>query len=171
VILPAAWRRFSLTAHIVASVGWLGAVGVFLALAVVGLTDGSAAPGLYAAMDVAAWYVILPLAFAALATGLLVSLASEWGLLRHYWVIAKLVIAVLSTLLLILHMEVVSTLAAAGAGLQAVDHLRPLRVQMVANAALALVALIVAVVLSVYKPRGLTRYGQRKRRERLAALK
>ena len=32
-------RKFALTAHVVSSVGWLGAVVVFLALSVVGLTS------------------------------------------------------------------------------------------------------------------------------------
>jgi hypothetical protein len=32
-------RKFALTAHVVSSVGWLGALVVFLALSVVGLTS------------------------------------------------------------------------------------------------------------------------------------
>ena len=43
-------------------------------------------------------------------------------------------------------------------------ELAGLRIQLVANAAAALVALLVAATLSVYKPRGLTKYGLRKQR-------
>jgi hypothetical protein len=35
-------RKFALTAHVVSSVGWLGAVVAFLALAVVGLASEDA---------------------------------------------------------------------------------------------------------------------------------
>jgi hypothetical protein len=40
----------------------------------------------------------------------------------------------------------------------------------VLHAGAALVLLLVATTLSVYKPRGLTRYGWRKQREQRAAL-
>ena len=46
----------------------------------------------------------------------------------------------------------------------AVRNASPLR-----HAALALLLLLVATGLAVYKPRGMTRYGQRKQRERRAA--
>lgn len=32
-------RKFALTLHVASSVGWLGAVGVFLALAAIGVTS------------------------------------------------------------------------------------------------------------------------------------
>ncbi len=41
-----------------------------------------------------------------------------------------------------------------------------LRIQLLANAGAALVALLVTTALSVYKPRGMTPYGWRKQRER-----
>jgi hypothetical protein len=40
---------------------------------------------------------------------------------------------------------------------------RPFGVQLVADAAVASVLLLVATILSVFKPWGLTRYGQRQR--------
>jgi len=49
-------RKFALTAHVTSSVGWLGAVAGFLALAVAGLTnhDGQLVRGLYLAMGLEA---------------------------------------------------------------------------------------------------------------------
>jgi predicted permease len=65
-------RNLALTVHVASSVGWFGAVAAFLALAVAGL--GSPDPGRvhssYAAMDLTACVVIVPLAFAALLTWL-----------------------------------------------------------------------------------------------------
>ena len=80
MIMPQNIRKLALTAHIASSVGWLGAVGVFLALAVTGLTsqDPKRVRAVYLAMDVSGWYVIVPLCFASLATGLIQSLGTTW---------------------------------------------------------------------------------------------
>jgi hypothetical protein len=40
-----------------------------------------------------------------------------------------------------------------------------LRIQLVANAGAAIFVLVVATVLSIYKPQGMTPYGQRKQRD------
>ena len=79
-------RTFALTAHVASSVGWLGAVVVFLALAGVGLTsqDAQTVRGAYLVMEPAAWFVLVPLAFASLLTGLVMSLGTTWGVFRHY---------------------------------------------------------------------------------------
>jgi hypothetical protein len=98
--MPPRLRKFALTAHIAASVGWLGSVAAFLALAVAGLAAGPEshrAQGAYVAMEITGWYVIAPLAFASLLTGLVQALGTTWGLFRHYWVLAKLALTVLST--------------------------------------------------------------------------
>jgi hypothetical protein len=44
-------------------------------------------------------------------------------------------------------------------------ELSGLRIQLVANAGAAVLALLVATVLSVYKPRGITPYGRHKQHE------
>ncbi|MGH3928964.1 MAG: DUF2269 domain-containing protein, partial [Pseudonocardiaceae bacterium] len=77
-------RKFVLTAHVTTTVGWLGAVVVFLALAVIGLTsqDAQTVRGAYLVMEPAAWFVLVPLAFASLLTGLVQALGTPWGLFR-----------------------------------------------------------------------------------------
>ncbi len=173
MILTPGLRKFVLTAHITASVGWLGAVAAFLALAVAGLTnqDAQMVRGAYLAMGLMTWYVILPLSWASLLTGLIQSLRTTWGLFRHYWVLMKLVINVLSTLILLIHMQPISYLAgvAAETTLSSGDHLQ-VRIQMVVTSGAAVLALLVATTLSVYKPRGLTPYGWRKQREQRTVL-
>ena len=89
MIMPPRLRKLALTAHITSSVGWMGAVTAFLALAVAS-QDAQMARAAYLAMEVTAWWVIVPLAFASLLTGLVVSLGTPWGLFRHYWVLIKL---------------------------------------------------------------------------------
>ena len=90
-------RKFALTTHLTSSVGWLGAVGGFLALAVAGLfsRDEQLVRAAYVSMELITWFVIVPLAFVSLLTGLIESLGTPWGLFRHYWILAKLVITFL----------------------------------------------------------------------------
>ncbi len=164
-------RKLVLTAHITFTVGWLGAVAAFLPLAVTGLTspDVQTVRSAYLAMDLIARFVIVPLSFAPLVTGPVLSLVTPWGLFRHYWVLAKLLITIPASIVLLLYMQPISRIAgvAAETTLSGAD-LRGLRVQLVANAGAAMLVLLVATALSVYKPRGLTPYGQRKQREERA---
>ena len=161
-------RLLALTAHVTASVGWLGAVASFLALALSGLNgrDPQTVRAAYLAMELTGWAVIVPLSAASLLTGLVQSLGTPWGLFRHYWVVVKLLLTVGGTALLLVHMRPVSYVAAVAARttLSGAD-LRAVRVQLVADAAAALVVLLAATALSVFKPRGMTRYGQRRRDE------
>jgi uncharacterized membrane protein len=167
--MPPRLRAFALTVHVIVSVGWLGAVAAFLALGIVGLTspDPQTVRGVYLVMEAAAWYVLVALAVASLVTGLVQSLGTTWGLFRHYWVLFKLGINVLATVVLLMYMQTFCALARVaadpGADLGAVRNASP-----VLHAALALLLLVVATVLAVYKPRGMTGYGQRKQRQRRA---
>ncbi|MBT2675688.1 hypothetical protein J7E95_33840 [Streptomyces sp. ISL-14] len=166
---PAWLRKAALTAHVTASLGWLGAVAAFLALAVAGLVSSASQTvrGAYVAMELIGWAVIVPLAGLALVTGVVQSLGTVWGLWRHYWVIAKLLITVFATVLLLVHMQPVGHLAdAASRAALAGGELEGMRIQLIADAAAAVVALVTAAALSVFKPRGMTRYGRRRQRER-----
>jgi hypothetical protein len=163
-------RKFALTAHVTASVGWLGAIVAFLALAIIGLTsqDAQTARGAYLVMEPAAWFVLVPLAFASLLTGLVQSLGTQWGLFRHYWVVFKLLINVLATTVLLVYMKTFDSMATVAADPRAdVSEVR--NWSPVLHASLALLLLLMAATLAVYKPRGMTRYGRRKQREQSAA--
>jgi hypothetical protein len=173
-LFPPRLRKLTLTLHVTSSVGWLGAVAAFLALALAGLTSTSpeTVRGAYVAMDVVGWYVIVPFSMASLLSGLVQSLGTAWGLLRHYWVIVKLLITVAATLLLLVHMQPVGHLAGAAArAALAGSEMDGLRIQLIADAAAALVVLLTAAALSVFKPRGVTRYGRRRQREQVPQLR
>ena len=161
-------RKACLTAHITSSVGWLGAVAGSLALGVAGLTsqDAPLVRAAYVTMEWTGWYVLVPLSFASLLTGLLVSLGTRWGLFRHYWIVVKLVMNLFATFVLLLYMQTLGYLAdLASASEFAGTDISGLRsASPVIHAGGALVLLLVAVTLSVYKPPGMTRYGQRKQR-------
>jgi hypothetical protein len=161
-------RKFALTAHVTSSVGWLGAVAGFLALAVVGLAsqDAQTVRGAYLVMEPIGWFLLVPLALASLLTGLVQSLGTTWGLFRHYWVLFKLLINLFATIVLLMYMQTLDSFAdvAADPTLTA-DDLGLLRSPSpVLHAGAALLLLLVATTLAVYKPRGMTSYGQREQR-------
>src|SRR5687768_15529459 len=89
-----ALRKFAFATHVTTSVGWVGAVLVFLTLAAIGLSsqDERTVRGSYLVMAPAAWFVLVPLAHASLFSGIALSLGTTWGLFRHYWVVLKLVL-------------------------------------------------------------------------------
>jgi hypothetical protein len=160
--MPPGIRKFALAAHVTSSVGWLGAVVVFLALAILGLTsqDAQTVRGVYIVMEPAAWFVLVPLAFASLFTGFVQSLGTTWGLFRHYWVSFKLLMTVFATLILLTYMETFRYMARVAADPRA-DFSLVRNASPIIHAALALLLLLVATALAVYKPRGLTPYGWR----------
>ena len=135
-------KRLNRLVHIVASAGWWGAVAAFLVLAIAGMTTDI--PAACQGMILTGWGAIVPLAALSSLTGLVLSLSGPWGLLRHWWVVFKIVITLPCSALLLLHLEGLGACRAGAAG------------QMTLDAGLALIVLMVPLVLSVYKPRGIT---------------
>ena len=167
MIMTPFFRKFALTLHVTSSVGLLGAIAAFLALAVTGVIsqDDQLVRATYLAMELIARFVIVPLAFASLLTGLIQSLGTTWGLFRHYWVLVKLLLTVFATIVLLFKMELIgyAALLAAETTLPSAE-LRAAGIQLVVHAAGGLLVLLVPMVLSVYKPQGRTRYGLHKQR-------
>ena len=153
-----------MSAHIVVSVGLLGAVAAYFALAVFGLEsrDPLIVRAAYRAMEVVGWWVILPLSIITLAGGVLAAAGTNWGLLRPWWIVVKLALTVAPILVPARHMRVVSRLSylASASVLTGADN-RLLRVQLVVHPIGGLLVLLAATLLSVYKPLGVTAYGRR----------
>lgn len=153
-------RKFALAAHIVFSVGWLGAIVPYLALTVAGLTshDTQMARSAFLSMEVIGWFVIIPFSLAALLSGLVQALGTQWGLFRHWWVLAKFALTIFATAILLLHMRDVSRVArmAKETTLTSADF----RPELI-HAAGGLLVVLAATMLSVFKPWGMTPYGRR----------
>lgn len=164
MLMASGVRKLALTTHVVASVGWFGAVAAFLSLAIAGVTsqDAQAVRGAYLAMELITWTIVVPASLAALLTGIVQSLGTTWGLFRYHWIVAKLVLTVVATIILLVHTQPIGRVAAVAADrILAASDLRQLRIQLIADAGAALLALLVATTLSVYKPWGMTGYGRR----------
>lgn len=166
-------RKFALTVHITVAVGWIGAVAGYIALDVVAATshDAQTLRAAYLAMGWIAWYVIVPLALASLLTGLAMSLGTRWGLFRYYWVLISLLLTVVATVVLLVETQTIGYLARIAADpATSGDDLRSLGSTLIHSVG-GTVVLLVILVLNVYKPRGMTRYGWRKRDEQRAVSK
>jgi putative copper export protein len=166
--MPQSLRKLMLIVHITASVGWIGAAGVFLALAIIGLTSPELhkVRAVYLALEIAALYVIVPLSLCSLVSGLVQSLGTSWGLFRHYWVLVKFLLTVFAAFVLLLQIEPIQYIAdAAMAATFSVSDMHGARMSLILHSGGGILVLLVAMVLSVYKPRGITRYGWRKQNE------
>jgi len=169
-------RKLTITAHVACSVGWLGATAAFLVLSMAGLIsrDPEVVRGAYLSMNLISKFVIIPLSFGAVATGLLQALGTPWGLFRYYWILVKFGLAIFATFALLVHQFAVMAVAAkrvSGAAAETLlsADLGALKTELVRAPSLAVLLLLVTTSLGVYKPWGLTRYGRRKQQERRGA--
>jgi DMSO/TMAO reductase YedYZ heme-binding membrane subunit len=158
-------RKSALAAHITFSVGWIGAATGYIALDIAAATsqDAQTLRAAYLAMGLIARYVIVPLALASLLTGLVMSLGTKWGLFRHYWVLISLLLTIIATVVLLVETQTISYFADVAADpTTSGDDLRALGSTLVHSVG-GTVVLLAILALNVYKPRGMTRYGWRKR--------
>lgn len=170
MVLQSGPRKILLIAHISSSVGLLGAVAGFLLLAITGLIspDPQLVRSVYPAMDLITRLLILPLVAASLVIGVAQSLVTPWGLFRHWWIIVKLGVNLIILAVLLVQMPGIRHVAEVAASSTPLDTLFGLRASFVVHATGGLLALLIPLGLSVYKPRGLTRYGWRKQSERVS---
>jgi hypothetical protein len=124
----------------------------------------------YMATNLIAEFVIVPLMFVSLLIGIVESLGTPWGLVRHYWVLAKLVLTFFATIVLLVQMDPIGLLAGVAAETTLSSADLGLQVRLLIHSAGGLLVLLIPLVLSVYKPRGMTRYGLRKQSEQPTVL-
>lgn len=155
-------RRAVLVVHVVASAGWLGLSLGLLALAVTAAGTGSAVTveASVRAMKLFADWLLLPVAFLTLVSGLVLSLGTQWGLARHRWVYIKfwLTLATTTATAFALRPGLGSTVAAVAAGEPLPDA-----TDLMMGPIVSLSAYVFMTVISVLKPWGLTRRGRRLR--------
>ena len=165
MVLAPGVRKFALAVHLTFSVGWIGTVVAYIALGVAATTsaDPQRVRGAWMAMELTGWYVIVPLAVASLLTGIVMAVGTKWGLFRHYWVLISFALTTVATVVLLAHMPDVSAMAGAAQRADG-DEIEALGGDLL-HPTLGLVLLLVIQVLNVYKPRGMTPYGQRMDRE------
>ncbi|WP_275002048.1 hypothetical protein [Promicromonospora iranensis] len=153
-------RKAILTVHIVSAGAWTGIDVLVAVLVGVGLGGGSdAARGL--ALRALAEFVVTPMlvsGLACLASGLVLGLATKWGLVRYWWVAVKLVMNVLLCVLVVVALRPgMAGVGAAGVAVEAGQVPVTDLSSLVYPPTVSLTALAVATILSVYKPGGRVR--------------
>lgn len=161
-------RRALLTAHVIASAAWFGIALMFVAMSTTAVIteDIDTARVTYELMVVFDMS-LLPIAnFAAALTGIGLGLTTKWGLLRHYWVAVKFFIP--PTIVLaafgFLHDALenaahrAEVLADSGGAVEEIGRDADV---VFWGFLVAMLALLAAMLLSLYKPGGKTRRGRR----------
>jgi hypothetical protein len=150
--VPPRGRKALLTLHIATAVGWLGADLVLLTFGVAGLRGAD--PGLvYPAAEMVGRYVFAPLSLAVWLIAVLSALMTPWRLLRHWWVVAKLgIVTVMVVLVFLLLLPGLDQAGGLGSALPERD-----RINLVVAPSVSSTLLLIATVLSTYKPWGRVR--------------
>jgi hypothetical protein len=156
-------RRIVLTTHVIASVGWIGALAAYGTLVVAALTSDSdeTIRAAFVAMALV-YYALVPLAAVGLLTGLAQSLGSSWGLLRHYWVLTKFVVTMVAITVMVLNLDNVRDHADQVTGTH-VTHMSGVASHQLRHVIGGMAILLLAAILGKYKPKGLTRHGRRRK--------
>ena len=170
MLMRPALRKLALTFHIVASLGWMGAVAGFIVLDVTTVTsaDVPTLRAAYIGMDLVIDWAIVPLAFASFVSGIVMSLGTKWGLFRHWWVVITLILTVVATLVLLAQLPLIEHRADLAANPATTDEAIRGEGNLLLHSVGGTVLLLVITVLNVYKPRGLTRYGWRRQQAEAA---
>ncbi|GAA4429150.1 hypothetical protein GCM10023148_33450 [Actinokineospora soli] len=153
------WRQTTVWVHVLASVGWMSQAFALAALGVVAASTEDAATRL-AAVSMAHTldgYLLAPMANAAAFTGFVLSAATAWGYVRHWWVLTKFALTLVQLYagIFILSKALNEALAAAQAGREL-----PSPMLQVVGAGLMGCGLAFQAWLSVAKPGGKTRWAR-----------
>lgn len=168
ITLPPRWRKLLLTVHVVVSVGLIGADLTVIILGITGLT--SSIPELirasYLAMELLIGTALIPLALGALLTGILLGIGTQWGLTRYYWVLTKLMLIIVAITALVFLLRPRITRVATEvlhvplANLLAME-IGAAGIAVIIGPSVAVLILITAAILGIYKPWGQIRSGRK----------
>jgi len=162
--------RLMLVIHVVASVAWMGAEAVLLTLAVIGINTGNPETlrAVYVTMGLFGPWFYIPMAFVALASGVVLSLGTKWGLVTYYWVAIKLVFNVAlagggTAFVMAMVRDAADHASNAPAGALTATMIGSQRFSLVGAFSIGMGLLTIATVLSYYKPWGRLVWAQRNR--------
>lgn len=167
-------HRALVAAHAISAASWVGIACAVVTLSVIGLTTQELDTALIVYQLISYFDItVLPWAnFATTLTGIALGLTTRWGLIRYRWVAAKLIIsfAILASAFAYVEDSV-------GAVVEQAEHLAltgGTTEQLAAGGnvvfagfGLPLLSLVAAMLLSLYKPGGKTKWGRRQTDPRL----
>ena len=158
--LGARTRKVVLVVHIVSAGVWIGidvVMAVFIFTALLANDDNTKAL-CYRALELFAVWPLLTTGLVCLASGVVLGLGTKYGLVRYWWVAIKLVLnIVLTALVLVALRPQVSKAAEQGRQFAAGEPASLTVGNLIFPPIVSLSALLIAVVLAVFKPWGLIR--------------
>ena len=150
-------RKLNLIVHLTSSLGWFGGCLAFIFLGVFALNQGDfqVAGSLSYGLKICTWYVILPLCIISLFSGIIQAVGTQWGLFKHYWIIIKLLLTCMATILLIIHLQPIDMLSNAFIK-DGVDRVTASQniISLISKAGLAAITILLLTTISVFKPWG-----------------
>jgi uncharacterized membrane protein len=161
-------RRTTLLLHILCGVGWMG---LDLGLATLVLTGATTGSGPVAAASYTAVRIVIPvvvpvLALGMLLTGVVLGLGTKYGLVQWTWVLVKLCVAIVLTVLVFVAL-VPGALSIPTELTGAADDIRreigAAASDLIYPPVVSFLALGFAMVVSIWKPWGRTRWGSSNR--------
>lgn len=169
--LPQPLRKAVLVVHVAASVSWLGLSLGLLTLAATAVTtsDPALVRGSYLAAGRFGEVLFAPVSVIAFATGVVLALGTKWGLVRHWWVLAKFVLTLVPLILTFLSLRPGLAVLAEAANTMTDADLASFAnsadaINMVVAPSVASTMYLSSTILSVTKPWGRTRWGRQPRR-------
>lgn len=151
-------RKLLRVVHFLFTGGWIGGTAAMAFLAVLGAvtTDPETRRATYAVMSRLDMAFIVPLVLGSITSGVALAMRTPWGLFKHRWIVAKLVLAVAMVVFAVSTvMRWVQRLASASAHGDH-DGLAALAARLVVAAVIFLLGLVTVVAIAVFKP-GATR--------------
>jgi hypothetical protein len=157
-------RKALVAAHAISAPCWVGVAVTFVAMSVVAMSTKNIHPtkAVYELMAVFDIKLLPWTNFATFLTGIALSMTTKWGLIRYYWVVAKIAIAV--GILVMAFGFLLDALVRAGEEAAALAATGGTAAQLSGAADVvlwgfgcAMLSLVGALLLSLYKPGGRTR--------------
>jgi hypothetical protein len=165
-VLGRNWRRTVLVLHVLCGVGWMGLDLALGLLVVTGRVsdNGPTVAAAYTAARLVIPVVVPVLACGMLLTGIVLGLGTRYGLVQWTWVLTKLTLGVILTALVFVALvpgalSIPTDLV--GSADEVRDAVGSAGTDLMYPPVVSFLALAFALVLSIWKPWGRTRWGRR----------
>jgi len=176
----AAWRltplmrKALLVLHVIAGIGWIGVDIALLVLLFTARTSNDAALVMsgFNAIGLIVPAAVPPLSLSILVTGLILGMGTRWGLVRYWWVLVKLLLSLVMTVLVFFSLvPTVRGIAVLSTTTMSADSVRAslgaLPTMLLFPPSVSLLMLSVASILSIFKPWQRTPWGREGDPERM----
>lgn len=141
---------------------WFGAVLAYVAIIFAKNYGELNIPNVYPILLLLIYALLIPLSILSLSSGILQAYFTPWGLTKHYWIVVKLALTILATLVLIGHSKEVSS--ATESSSQFIDYQSVIvESPFIVHSTAGLVVLIFISYISIYKPWGKTNFSPTKK--------